>query len=54
MHGWLFKDINVVKLKYFAILTIDPPRLNNPINLFSIHPKIILYHAVSLNIYEHW
>ena len=33
MHGWLFKDIHLAKLETLAMLTNDPLKLNNAINL---------------------
>ena len=34
MHGWLFKDKNVVKLETLAMVANDPLNLSNPKNIF--------------------
>ena len=34
MHGWLFKDIHVVKLKTLAMLANDLLKHDNQINIF--------------------
>ena len=47
------KDIYVVKLESLTILTNDPLKLNNAINIFSINSNIIFYYSYSLNIYEY-
>ena len=34
MHGWLFKNIHVVKLEALTMLANDLPKLNNPVSTF--------------------
>ena len=34
IHRWWFKNIHVVKLEALVILTIDPIKLNNAVNIF--------------------
>ena len=53
MCGCLFKDIHVMKLETFIMLTNDPLKLNNAINNSFINLNIISYYSFSLNIYEY-
>ena len=52
-HDWLFRDTPFVILSNLE--TNDSPKftdvqaLNNPINIFSLNPNIILYRVFSLN-----
>ena len=53
MHGYLIKDINLVRSGTLNRLAIYPLKIDNEVNTFLINPNIILYFVFSLNIYEY-
>ena len=48
-----YLNIYVLRLEPLAMLVNDPLKRNNPINIFLINLNIILYHPLSLNIYDY-
>ena len=52
MHGWLFEDIKVVKLRLVAMLANDSVKNNDTTNTCLINLKIISCCVFSLHIYE--
>ena len=50
MHGWLFKNIHLVKLEKLTMLANDPLKFNNAINTHLINLIIASHCISSLNV----